>query len=124
MRGGSDILLPALVEVRSDFIEEVIRVEEAALGDFVPMNADGQIFGHKSCLDGIDTGFLQRLSPADQIGIAVELTAMGQALRPRKDARNGVGAGAMALLVLAIVASHGAVSSFGFDRTTVRTHQD
>ncbi|CAB4905327.1 unannotated protein [freshwater metagenome] len=48
---------------------------------------------------------------------------MCQAASPRKDRRNRIGRGGVALLVLAVVTGHGAVSCFGLDGLPVGSHQ-
>ena len=54
---------------------------------------------------------------------AVELAAVGQALRPREDRGDRVGRRRLALLVLAVVPGHRAVRRLGLDRAAVRRHQ-
>jgi hypothetical protein len=53
------------------------------------------------------------------LGRVVELAAILQALRPGEDRRDRVGRGRLALLVLAVVARHGAVRGLGLDGLAV-----
>jgi hypothetical protein len=58
-----------------------------------------------------------------QRSVVVELGAMREAAGPGEDRGDRVGRGLLALLVLAVVARHGAVGGFGFDRLAVGRHQ-
>jgi hypothetical protein len=50
-------------------------------------DAQGQVLGHDSALDGLDTHVLQTLGEASQLSVVVQLSAVSQASRPRKDRR-------------------------------------
>ena len=52
-----------------------------------------------------------------ELGVVVELGAMREAARPGEDRGDRVGRGLLALLVLAVVARHGAVRGLRFDRS-------
>jgi hypothetical protein len=84
--------------------------------------SDNQVLGHEAGLDRLDADPLEGVGEL-QDGVVVELGAVGEAARPGEDRGDRVGRGFLALLVLAVVAGHGAVRGFGFDRLAVRRHQ-
>jgi hypothetical protein len=67
--------------------------------------------------------FSSVLAKLGELGVAVQLGAVGEAAGPGEDRGDRVGRGFLALLVLAVVAGHGAVGGFGLDRLAVRAHQ-
>lgn len=84
-----------------------------------------QILGHDAlAVDDVDAGFLEALGEFDDFGGAVELAALGEAAGPGEDGGDGVGGGRVALLVLAVVAGHGAVGGFGFEGLAVGGDED
>jgi len=84
-----------------------------------------QILGHDTInIDSVDASLFKGLSEGHDLGGVVELAALGQTTGPGKNGGNGVGAGLAALLVLAIVASDGAVGSLGLEGLAIGSNED
>ena len=82
----------------------------------LPMNRQRQILGHNPILiNNLHTSPLQLLTKQPQPLIPIQLGAMNQPPRPRKNARNRVRARLFTLLVLPIVAGDRPVCGLGFD---------
>ena len=79
-----------------------------------------KILGHDTInIDGINAGLLELLGEDDELGGVVELTTLGETLCPGVDGGDGVGRGLVALLVLAVVASDGAVGGLSLEGLAV-----
>lgn len=113
-----------LVECSPDGVQEVQGVQvHIWLGVLESVYADGKILGHLARKNGFNAGLLERETEVLKLLVAVQLGTMLQTTRPREDGRNGVGGGGVALLVLTVVACHGAVRSLGLDCLAIRAHQ-
>ena len=88
------------------------------------VDASGQVLGDLARVDRLDARLLQRLRVSDEVFVPVQVTAVLETSRPREDARDGVCARGVALLVLPVVARHGAVGRLGFNRPAVGTHEN
>ena len=75
----------------------------------VKVGDEGQILGHFALGDGVQGGLFQLVGEGHQFGDAVQLTALAQSARPRKDGGHGVGGGLLALQGAVVVALNGAV---------------
>ena len=84
---------------------------------------DREVLRHLAGLDGLDADLLERVGELHDVGRAVELAAVLEALRPREDRRDRVRRRRLALLVLAVVARHRAVRGLGLDGLAVGRHQ-
>lgn len=97
---------------------------EVVLGlEVLSVDSEREILGHLAGLDGLDADALEVERELLEGGVAVELSAVVQAARPREDRRDGVGGGLAALLVLAPVAGDRAVGGLGLDRLSVGRDQ-
>jgi hypothetical protein len=84
-----------------------------------------KILGHDAIdVDSVDAGLLELLGEDNELGSAVELAALGEALCPGVDGGNGVGRRLVALLVLAVVARDGAVGGLGLEGLAVGGDED
>ena len=79
------------------------------------VDGDGEVLGHVARLDSLDAGSLELRRVVVQHRVVVQLGAVQQAARPRKDRGHRVGGRLLALLVLAIVPRHGAMGGLCFD---------
>jgi len=86
-------------------------------------DAQGEVLGHDALLDSLDAGGLEGRGELGQGRVVVELGTVRKAAGPRKDRRDRVGRGLLALLVQAVVARDGAVGSLGLDRLAVGAHE-
>ncbi|RUP21147.1 hypothetical protein BC936DRAFT_139211 [Jimgerdemannia flammicorona] len=76
------------------------------------MDRQSQILGHLPVdVNGFDTGAFEVQREGEQPVVAIELGAVGQAAGPSEYRRDGVGRCLITLLVLAVVARHGAYES-------------
>ena len=131
VRGGDRVGVPApaqagransrhrLLQVLVDLVEEAGGRQPLLVG----ADEEREVLGHEAGFDRVDADLLQRARELRQLGVAVELGAMGEAARPGEDRGDRVGRGLLALLVLAVVARDGAVRGFGLHHLAVRRHQ-
>ena len=75
---------------------------------------------HAVHVDNLHACALKRLCERLELLISVQIRAVQQAARPRKDRRDGVRRRLTALLVFAVVARDGAVRGLALDRPAVR----
>src|SRR6185503_1437685 len=123
-------LTPAIIPrkrgSRHRFLQVLVNlVEEAGGGEPLLLVADQQreVLGHETGLDGVDADLLQGGGELRQGGVVVELGAVREPTRPGEDRGDRVGRGLLALLMLAVVARHGAMRGFRLDDPAVRRHQ-
>lgn len=96
--------------------DEVTGVSVAVLGDVVGVvDANGQIFGHVSFLNGLDGGSLKGLAESVELLVVVELGSVHKSSSPGEDGSDGVGGGLFTLLMLSVMSSDGSVGGFGFN---------
>ena len=115
VRSAND-LLPLTLEVLIDLVHESLGAEVvSALGDLVAVDADGEVLGHVTGLDGVDDGLLEGGRELGEELVVVELCSVGEAASPGEDRGNGVGGGGLTLLPLSVVAGDGAVGSLSLD---------
>ena len=111
-----------------DVDEQRVSDREGLIGWYIliqsPLHAKSKILSHEASLHGLNAGLLKVESKLGKGGIVVELGTMGQASGPGKDGGDGVGAGLAASLVLAVVASYGAVSSFSLNDVTIGSEEN
>ncbi len=88
------------------------------------MDADSQILGHEARFHSVNAGSFQVLSVFGELGVVIEFGSVGEPSAPSKDTGNGVGAGLLALLVVAVMTSDSSVSGFGFDGLAVGANED
>ena len=90
-----------LVQVLGELVQELEGVEVVGPGDVgdAALDAEGQVLGHESGLDGLDADVLEGLRELGQVGVAVELGPVGQTAGPGKYGGDGVGASLLALLM-------------------------
>ena len=93
------------------------------VGHRLLVDEQGEILGHATALYNVDAHLLQSLGEVAKGVVAVQLAAEVEATGPREDARDGIRGRLLALLVLAIVAGHGAVCSFGLHGLAVGRHE-
>src|SRR5690606_17670395 len=106
-------------EVLDNRLEELLGRHPRLVG----ADQQREILGHLAALDRVDADLLERFGKANDVRRVVEPAAVDEATGPGEDAGDRVGAGRLALLVLAIVARDRAVRRFGLDRLAVRGHQ-
>lgn len=100
----------------SDGSDEVAGVSVAALGHVVGVvDADGQILGHISLLNCLDSSSLESLAEVVELGVVVELGSVHESSSPGEDRGNRVSRGLFTLLVLSVMSSDSSVSSFGLN---------
>lgn len=110
---AADSVSKLLVQGGPDGGQEVHGVQVHVLLDILhSVNTDGKILGHLARVDGFDAGFLEHLAETLQLLVAVQLGTVVEAAGPREDGSHGVGGGGTTLLVLTVMASHGAVRGF------------
>src|SRR5690606_26449685 len=101
-REGWRYLLPGShfgFEVLHDRLEGLLGGHPRLIGS----DQQCQVLGHLAALDRVDADLLERFGKAHDIGRVVEPAAIDQAAGPGEDAGDRVGAGRLALLVLAVV---------------------
>jgi hypothetical protein len=114
----SQLLLEAALQPPLHGIEVLVGGDPRA--PVLLSTSQRKVLGHDAInVDSVDTGLLELLGEGDELGSAVELTALGQTLCPGVDGSNGVGRCLVALLVLAEVAGDGAVGGLGLERLAV-----
>src|SRR5689334_13805508 len=94
-----------LLQVFVDLVEEAGGRKPLLVG----ADQEREVLGHEARLDRVYRDLLERRGELRQCRVVVELGAMREAARPGEDRGDGVGRGLVTLLVLAIVARHGAV---------------
>lgn len=108
---SADNFLPLALEVSIDLVHEVFGAEVvSALLDLVTMDADSQILGHVTCLDGINYGGFKCAREFSEELIIIQLCSVAEPLCPCEDRGNWVGRRGLALLPLSVVASDSSVS--------------
>ena len=104
------------VEVLSDLVDELEGVEVLVTGGGVGVvHDDGQIFGHVAVLDGLNDHALKSLAEVLKLGVAVDLGTVEKTTGPGVHGCDRVGRGLTTLLVDAVMAGHGTVSSLRLD---------
>src|SRR5215207_9198240 len=93
------------LEILVDLVEESRRREPFLVG----ADEEGEVLRHVAGLDGVDADLLEGRGEAGEVLVVVELGAVSEAAGPGEDRSDRVGRGLLALLVLAVVARHGAV---------------
>jgi hypothetical protein len=84
-----------------------------------------QILGHDSIdVDGVDASLLEALSESDDLRRAVQLSALHKTARPGEDRGDGVCGRLVALLVLAVMTSDGAVCGFRLKGLAIGCDED
>lgn len=104
-------------------------VEVLGGGDIVGASrlaaGEGQVLGHDAVLiDSVDAGLLEGLGKGDNLGGVVELAALNETTGPGEDGGDGVGRRLVALLVLTVVTSDGAVGSLRLECLAVGGDED
>ena len=101
-------------EVLDDGLEEAFGGQPGLFG----ADEQREVLGHLAAFDGFDADPFERFGEFDNFGV-LSAPAIAQPAGPGKDAGDGVGAGRLPLLVLAIVAGDGAVGGLGLDRLAI-----
>src|SRR5215210_979489 len=96
-------------QVLVDLVEEAGGREPLLVG----ADEEREVFRHEAGFDGVDADGFERSGKARELLVVVELGAVREAARPGEDRGDRVGRGLLALLVLAVVAGHGAVGGPG-----------
>ena len=114
------VLLAGGGKVLRELVHELLRGKVVVPGHLVAVDAEREVLGHGSGLDGVDDRGLQVLCKLVQVVVAVKLGPVEQAAGPGKDRGHGVGRGLLALLVEAPVPGNSAVGGLGLDGTVGR----
>ncbi len=77
-------------ELLDDGVDELLGGEVLFPGEGVAVEAEGEVLGHEASLDDGDARGLEGLAKVTQLGVAVELGPVREALGPGKDRRHGV----------------------------------
>eukprot|EP00128_Syssomonas_multiformis_P014375 Colp12_sorted_trinity150504_noHs@5349 len=88
------------------------------------IDAPGKILGHSALGNSVNANILKGLRPVNKALVAIELATVSKTTGPCEDGSNGVGAGLLALLVLAEVTGNGAVGSLSLNSLTVGADKD
>ena len=117
------LLLQASLQPPLNSIEVLVRCDPATP---VLLSARKcKILGHDAIdINGVNAGLLELLGEDDELGSAIELAALGEALCPGVDGGDGVGRCLVALLVLAVVARDGAVGGLGLEGLAIGGDED
>lgn len=128
--GGGEKLSGHLQLLLDDVLHATLNsVEVLVGGDIVPTaslaTGKGKILGHDTInIDRVNAGLFEALGEGDNLGLVVELATLDETTGPGEDGGNGVGGGLVALLVLTVVASDGAVGSLRLEALAVGGDED
>lgn len=130
MGGGGEKLSRHLQLLLDDLLHAALDSVEVLVGGDIVLTASlaaskGKILGHDAInIDGVNAGLLEALGEGDNLGLVVELATLDETTGPGEDGGNGVGGGLVALLVLTVVASDGAVGSLGLEGLAIGGDED
>jgi hypothetical protein len=80
------------LKVFSDLVHEFLSGKILISGNIVGVvDANGQVLGHESILDGLDDGSLEGGCEGSKLGVVVKLCSLGETSGPGVDGGNGVG---------------------------------